>query len=148
VPQKADDRPHAEARDGTTEIMVPRQTIAQTVRKGQDPLANGDRRKDVVHEVCGALRHPPSATTRTARAGFARERHQAVEATVPAPEASEAAGQTAAPQEFEKLPFDEPGQPFPIPQARGLRAEGLEVLANDLVQDGRRRRPWLVLPRS
>ena len=128
--------------------MVPGQPIAQTVRKRPDPLANGDRRKDVVHEMRGALRHPPSATARTARASVARERHQAVEVTVPAPEPSKAAGQTAAPEELEELLLDEPGQPFPIPQARGLCAEGLEVLANQLVQDGRGRRPWLVLPRS
>lgn len=73
----------------------------------------------------------------------------------------------AAAQELERLPppprlrrgspvratregglLDEPGQPFAVPQPRGLRAERLEAVANHLVQDGLGRLPWLVLPRS
>jgi hypothetical protein len=40
--------------------------------------------------------------------------------------------------------LDEPGQPFSVAQTGGLRAEGFEVIADDLVHHALRRRPRLV----
>jgi hypothetical protein len=51
-------------------------------------------------------------------------------------------------QKVPELLLDEAGQPFPVAQAGGVRAKGLEVLVHDLVQRTLRRMPWFVARRG
>ena len=53
-----------------------------------------------------------------------------------APNASEAAGQTAAAEEVAKLLLHEAREALALAQRRRCRAEGLEVVSDDPVQDG------------
>ena len=54
-------------------------------------------------------------------------------------EARESRGETPAGEELAKLPLDKPGQTFPVPQRRRLRAKRLEVIAHDVIEDALRR---------
>jgi hypothetical protein len=78
----------------------------------------------------------PAAAAWTEPAPFAREGNQPLRAAGGAPKAGKAAGQTSAPQEVAKLLLDKLRKPVAIPQRRGVFAEGLEMVADDPVQDG------------
>jgi hypothetical protein len=82
------------------------------------------------------LRHAAAATARAEPAALAGEGDQSIEPAGGAPKAGKAAGQTSAPQEVAKLLLDKLRKPVAIPQRRGVFAEGLEMVADDPVQDG------------
>jgi hypothetical protein len=88
--------------------------------------------------------HAAPATTRAHRTPFAREGDQAIEAARRAPKPREAGCQSTTAEKVAELLFDEPRQAFAVAQVGGGRAEGLEVIADDLVQHALRRRPRLV----
>src|SRR5437660_12162628 len=104
------------------------------MRQTQHPLSNGDIRKHVIDEMRRALSHPATAAPWAKAAALAREGHKAIQPAGGAPKAREAAGQTAAAQEVAELLLDEPWEPVAVPQRRGVRAEGLEVIPDDCVQ--------------
>ena len=108
-------------------------------------MAHRDIGKDVVHPVGGPLGHPPAAATRTEGAALTGKGDQPIQPAVTAAEPREPAGEPATPKNAAKLGLDEPRQPVPVPEARGLCAERLEVVAHDLVQQTVRRRPRRVL---
>ncbi len=114
------------------------------MRQTQDPLPHGHWREHTLHQVRGALRHAAPATARTKAAPFARERHEVIEAARPTSQPGEAAGQAAAAEKIAELLLDEPKQPFPVAQTRGLRAERLEVIPDHLEQHALRGIPRLV----
>lgn len=62
------------------------------------------------------------------------ERNQAIESAIQAPEPREPRRQTPARQEVTELLFDEARQSLSVAQMRRLRAEGLEMVAHQLVQ--------------
>ena len=55
-----------------------------------------------------------------------RQRDEPVEAAVATAEPSESSGEPATLQKLLERVLDEAGQAFPVPQAGGLRAEGLK----------------------
>jgi len=65
-----------------------------------------------------------------------REGQEALEGAVGAPKPREAVGQDPAREELAELLLDEAGQAVSVAAVRGFSQEGLEVLANDGVQDG------------
>jgi hypothetical protein len=87
----------------------------------------------VIGQVGGSLGHPAAAATRTERS-LAGKRDQPVEAAVATAKPREPAGEPATLQKVPELLLDEAGQAFPVAQAGGLRAKGLEVIAHDLVE--------------
>jgi hypothetical protein len=117
--------------------VIPREAEAETRGETEDPLPHGRVREHVVDELRGALGHaaPPVAWTETTP--VARVRDQAIEPALLAPKPREAPGRPPASEEVAKLLRDKPGQPVTLAQTRGLRLERLEVVAHDLVEDGR-----------
>jgi hypothetical protein len=68
------------------------------------------------------------------RAGFAREREEAFEATRVAPHPGEAPLELAAAEEVAELALDEAGQADAVGGGDGLREEAVEVRSHHLVQ--------------
>jgi len=116
---------------------------AAVARAGAQEAEHGAE-EHVIEQVGGALGHPAAAAAWTHRPRFARERYQPVEAAVAAAKPREPAGERATPQKVPELLLDEPRQAFSVAQTRGLRAEGLEVIAHDLVERGLRGTPRFV----
>jgi site-specific recombinase XerC len=137
--QEPEDRPHGDAGHGPTQCVVPGQQVPQPMRQTEDPLPDGHVGEDPIDEMRRPLRHPAASTTRAEPPPLARERDQTIQATGGAPESGEAARQTAALQKVPKLLLHEARQPLAVPQQRGMRAERLEVVPDDAVQDGGRR---------
>src|SRR5205823_8262043 len=65
---------YGDAEHRAAERMIVRKKIAQAVRQGEHPLAQGNARQDMIDEVGGLLRHTPPATAGTEAASLARER--------------------------------------------------------------------------
>jgi hypothetical protein len=61
-------------------------------------------------------------------------RSLAPEAAVAAAKPREPTGEPATPQKVPERLLDKAGQAFPVAQTRGLHAEGLEMIAHDLVE--------------
>jgi hypothetical protein len=125
--------------------VIPSQQIPKPIRETQDPLSHLHVRKDVIHEVRGALRHAPPATGRTEAAAFARERHQSVVLARVAVKSRESGGEAAAGQKLAKFALHEPRQAFPVAKPSGLRAKRLEVVADETVKDAVYRIARLIL---
>jgi len=134
TPQEAEDRSHERPRHPTAQVVIPGESVAQTMREAQNPLAHGHRREHPVDEVRGSLSHAPPATARTKTATTTREGHEPVQTTRGTTKSRETAAEPAATEKVAELLLDEPGQPFAIAQIGGLRAERLEVIAHDLIQ--------------
>jgi len=79
------------------------------------------------------LGHTPPATPRAETPALAREGHEAIPSAGGAPKSGETAGQTAAPQEVAELLLDKSREPLAVPQRRGVRTEGLEMVTHDPV---------------
>jgi hypothetical protein len=107
--------------------------------QAQHPLSNRYVRKYVIDEMGGPFGHSASTTPGAEAATLAGEGDEAIQAAGATPESGEAASQTAALQKVVKLLLHEARQPLAVPQARGVRTERLEMLPNDLVQEGGRR---------
>ena len=114
------------------------------MRQREHPLAHGNVRQDVIDEVGGLLRHAAAATARTETASLARERHQALEGAVLAPNPCEASAERSARQELAELALDEAGKSAAVGAVGGLAQEGFQVLAHDAMEDGALRGPGLI----
>jgi len=69
APVRAAERSHEHVQHRATEPVVVREPVAEAVRDGQYPLANGDiGGEHVIDEMRGALGHAPPAAARTDRA--------------------------------------------------------------------------------
>ena len=85
----------------------------------------------------GALRHASAATAGTEATALARKGDQALCAAGPTPEPREAAREEPALQERAKLIVDEPRQPVTLTLTTRFGAEGLKVIADDVVEHRR-----------
>jgi hypothetical protein len=101
--QEAEDGPHVHGHHCATQIVIPREEIAELVRQAQHPLPHGSVRQDVIHEMSRAFRHPSPAARRAKAASRARERHQAIVAARVAVKAGESRREAPARQERSKL---------------------------------------------
>ena len=108
------------------------------MRQAQHPLTNRHIREDMIGEMRCAFRHAATAAPRTEAAALAREGDESIEAAGRAAKAREAAGQTAAAEEVAKLLLHEAREALAVAQRRRLRAESLEMVSDDPVQDGGR----------
>ena len=148
TPQPAEHRAQIDRHHRPAEVVVPRQQVTQARRQSQDvlhPTAHSPRGGDpgtggwVRREIRGrpGARHdghaPPTAT-RAESSPLTGERNQAIESAIQAPEPREPRRQTPARQEVTELLFDEARQSLSVAQMRRLRAEGLEMVAHQLVQ--------------
>ena len=89
-------------------------------------------RKDLIHQVCGRLGHPPAATGGAKSALLAREREQFLFVAIVAAESKEAIRQNPATQEAFKFLRDVLGKALSL-QLR-QRLEGSIVGGNGLIQ--------------
>ena len=108
------------------------------MRQAQHPLTNRHIGEDTIGEMRCAFRHAATAAPRTEPAALAREGDESIEAAGRAAKAREAAGQTAAAEEVAKLLLHEAREALAVAQRRRLRAESLEMVSDDPVQDGGR----------
>jgi hypothetical protein len=137
--QKAEHHPERDADNRPTEMVVPRQLIAQPIGQTQDPLSDRYIGQHVIDQVRGTLRHAASATRCTEAASLARERHQPIVAAAVAVKPREPCGQAPAGEKFSELLLDETRQAFPVAPQGGFRTERLEVIADDAVEHGLQR---------
>jgi hypothetical protein len=135
ITQDATHAANQDARNGPAEIVIPRQTVPQSVREAQHPLPDRHIRKHAIDQMSGAFRHAAATTARAERTAFARERHEPIESAAGAAEAREATGQPSASKEITECLLDELRKAFALTEAARVRSEGLEVIADDLVQD-------------
>jgi hypothetical protein len=83
----------------------------------------------------GALDHPSPPAARTEGPALARERQQAIGAAARAPKPGEPARETATREELTELALDKLREAMALAPRRSARAEGLEVIADYLMQD-------------
>jgi hypothetical protein len=100
----------------------------------------------MVHEVGGTLGHAAAPAARAEAAAFAGERDQPLEGAGAAADAGKAVGQDAAGEEVAELLLYEVRQASALGALGGLAKKGLEVVADDRVEDDLFRRPGLVGP--
>ena len=134
---ESEQRPRVYRQHGPGETVIPRPQVPQPVREREDPLSHRDGRQDVVHQVRGALGHPPAPAARAEAATLTREEDQALERAVPAAHPREAVGQHPAGQELAELPRDELGQPGAIGTIRRGAQKLVQVLTDDGVEHAR-----------
>ena len=134
APQRSKDRAHKDADDGTAEVVIPGQPVAQAQRQCEHPLADGHIRQHGIDEVGGAFHHAASSAARAETAPFTRECHQPFHAAAAAPETGEAAREPPTPQEVPKLVIDERRQTLAVTEPAGVCSERLPVFLNDPVQ--------------
>lgn len=103
------------------------QPYAQRYRQRQHPLPHRHVGDDVVDQVGGGLRHPPSTASRAESAPLAAERQQLVVAALPAAQPQEAVRQDATLEEGIELVLDEARQ-FTACAGLRLRDEACRVL--------------------
>jgi len=104
----------------------------------------GDVQQDVIDETCRLLRHAAAAAARTKAASFARERYEALERAVLAPNPREPSAERSTRQELAELALDEAGKSAAVGAVGGLAQEGFQVLAHDAMEDGALRGPGLI----
>src|SRR2546428_10060059 len=101
--------------------MIPREEIPEPVRHAWHPLAHRHARQHVVDEAGRALRHAPAPAARAEATPFARERDEAFERALAAPQPGKAPLQYATREKIPELLFDERRQ------ARTVGVFGLRV---------------------
>ena|SRR5437870_4023860 len=126
------------AADRAAQVMIPRQQVPQPMRQAQHPLTHWHIGPDVIDQMRSSLRHAAATTARAEPAALAREGDESIETAGRAAKAREAAGQTAAAEEVAKLLLHEAREALAVAQRRRFRAEGLEMVSDDSVQDGGR----------
>jgi len=138
--QEAEHRADEQGDDPAAYVVIPRQLVPHAVGQTQDPLPHRHVGEHVIEQVGSSLSHSATATTWTQGSALAGKRGQPIEATVPAAKPREPTGKPATLQKTPKLLLHEAGQAFPVAQAGGLRAKGLEMILHDLVE---RNLPWI-----
>ncbi len=127
---------HVDRNHGAAQRVVPRQHVSNARRQTQDPLhptaqsprggdpglADRHGREHAIDQVRRPIGHPSPAAARAEPAPLARERDQPIETAAGAAEPREARCQAAA------------RQALAIAHAGSLGAEGLEVIADQLMQ--------------
>ena len=113
---------------------------ADPLGDGEDPLADRERREDVVVQVRGDFHHPAGVAGGADAAALAREGDQALGGAVVTPDAGEAVSQDPAPEVGPEVVFD-PARHAVAPGVGlgGPGEERLEVVLHDGVE-GRGRR--------
>ena len=110
------------------------------IERPPEPLDHGHRKGQTQH----ALPHGHVGEHVIEQVGGSTSGRAAVAAAKP----REPAGEPATLQKVPELLLDEAGQPFPVAQAGGLRAKGLEVIVHDLVERTLRGMPRFVARRG
>ena len=127
-------RPHEHPEHGAAEAVVVGQPIPQPEGERQHPLAHRQAAKDTVDQVCGERAHAPTAARRT-DPPLARKGHQNLSRTAVAPEAGKAPCHDSTGHQLPQLALDEARQAVATAPLAGFGQEGLQVLADDTVQD-------------
>jgi hypothetical protein len=136
APLEGEHGAHEHGQHGAAETMIVGDPIAQPVRQGQHPLADGQPAEDAVDEVGGERTHPSPAAGRAEAASLAGERDQNLTLATGAAKARKAARHHAAGEKLAQLPFHEARQALTAAAQSRLGEKRLEVLAHHLMQDG------------
>jgi hypothetical protein len=70
-PEESEHLPHGHAANGPTQVVIPREDVPQPIRQTGDPLADRHVGKNMIDEMCGALRHAGAAAAWTESAPLA-----------------------------------------------------------------------------
>jgi hypothetical protein len=119
---------------GATELVVPREEIAEPMGQAQHPLAYRNMRQDAVYETRGALGHAPAAAARAEAAALAGKGHEPLEGALPTAEPRKAMRQHAAREEIPELLLHELRQPVAIGVMRRRVEERLQMLVDHAVR--------------
>jgi hypothetical protein len=98
-------------------------------------LAHRHLWQHLVDERGGAFGHPSASTARAEAASLAREGQEALERAVGAPQPGESMGEDSAGEELAELLLDEAGQAMSVAPVGGFPQEGLQMFADDGVED-------------
>jgi hypothetical protein len=107
-------------------------------REREDPLAHGDGRQDAIDEVRGGVRHAASSAAWADASALATEGDEEVAAAVVAVASQEAMGEDAARKVAAERLLDVVRKTARV-ILPGMIEEGLEVVANEGVENGLRR---------
>ena len=138
LPQEPEHHAQRDSDDGATQLVIPGKQVPQPMRQTQHPLSNRHVGEHVIDQIRRTLGHAATAAPRAEAAALARKGHEAVQSARGAPEAGEAAGQTATPKEVAELLLDKSREPFPVTNRCRVRAKRLEMVPHDLLKDARR----------
>lgn len=144
APQESKHDAHEHPDHCSAERMIPREQIPNPMRKGEHPLAHGDKREDVIHQMRRALGHSPAAAAWTEGPSLTREGDQTIETAAGTLKTGEPPGEPPAAQKSLELLLDERGQAVALPSARGVGAKGMVVIAHDLIEHALSRRAGFV----
>jgi hypothetical protein len=122
---------------GPTQFVIPREQIPQPVRQAQGPLLDRHVGEDIIDEMRRPFGHLASTAPGEEAATLAREGHETILSACGAPKEGEATGRPSTAQEVAELLLDKSRKPLAVPQRRGVRTEGLEIVLHDPVQEGR-----------
>jgi hypothetical protein len=118
------------------QLRVAREEESRPARQRKDPLARRDAREDAVDQVSGRPLHPPRRARWANSAALTRECDERLVATRGAAHAGEAVDENATAQIALELRDDEPRQAAAVIASFRLGEEGVQVLADGLVQEG------------
>jgi hypothetical protein len=108
---------------------------ADSLRDGEHPLADRQRRQDMIVQVSGDLAHAPGVAGGADAAALAGEGHETLGGAVVAPDAGEAVGQDAAAKVGAEVLRDPARHTLaPWVGLGGPGQEGLEVVLDDGVE--------------
>ena len=140
--QLGEKRPHEGAEHLARELRVVGAPVAERVRKREHPLPDRYLGQDAVHEMGRRVGHAAAAAGRAEPAAACTRTQPGVVSTIVTVQAQKAMSQDAAAEEGAQLLQDEAGNGL-IPALRSGE-EGLQLLADDSVQEGPLGRPWRV----
>jgi len=123
-----------DAHDLAEQLPVEREREAQGEGHREHELSDRDIRQNVVHQVQGALAHPPAEAARAHRSCFARERHGVVLAAGIAVQVGKTSPQNPAVHERVQLVCHKLGQRLAAGLVGPLLLEGQKVLLQHLVE--------------
>jgi hypothetical protein len=132
VSQSGPDGAEQDPEHGPGEGGVVVEEGADPLGDGEHPLADRQRRQDVVIEMSGDLHHAPGVAGGADAATLAGEGHEALGGAVVAPDAGEAVGQDAAAEVGPEVLLDPPRHALaPWISLGDLGQESLEVVLDD-----------------
>jgi hypothetical protein len=131
---EAEHRDHGDARHGSEQRAVVRETLSPREREGEHPLPQRHLGQHTLHEVGGGRGHAPAGARRAKSATLAGKGHKTPLVALLALEVGEASAEQAAVEVAVELLAHETGQRDRDRSVVHRSVERLEVVAHDLVE--------------
>jgi hypothetical protein len=124
-----------DASERAGDVGPERGELTELEREREHPLSHGDGGEDAIDEVRGGVRPAASSAARADAAALATEGDEEIPTAVVAMESQEAVGEEAAGEVIAERLLDVARQTARVVLA-GMIEEGLEIVADDRVEDG------------